>query len=260
MTNAKFKMAAVIAFISVSMVGCGTFRIVTDRQSVMGGDNAEITVKKNAVRFENGTVKGVSSKTGVTATAVIYKDEQGKDSTSYSDINMIELKRVEYVKPKDDFVQMNVSRMFHIFKPVYYLTYPFMIFYGIHVPVDWYSEKIVAYPAHDGQNDMFATQFLDGDDMEILLRVFNSGNIAMTDEFTVVDIIPDYLKFISADWTCSRVEKVGYDVSTKGTNQVLVFKVRPDKKGIKQGDLLTLRLKVKPDMKRLMDPVYVSQR
>ncbi len=249
-----------IGFATVILFSCKTLVPVYDveSKSITGGKNevTTITVQSTPVRYENNTIKGVSSKANIGTTAVIFPDDRGRMITNYSDINTVSVGKIKMVEVKEQKnVSLNIQKYFYDYSQgkacANCITAPLGAYQN---PEVFAKEVNIVLPRGHG---LFEERFISGEPIDILLNVSNVGGKKLTKEFVVVDVVPDYLEFQSASYyTSTGVKKVIFDVHKNSNNQVVAFKIVPDDDGFGEYGNIQLKITTKPVLARLRSPKY----
>ena len=236
---------------------------VDDYESNMGGKNAVISIQRFPVALENDTITGIQ-KEGTT-TAVIFKDEANKLVTNYSNVNNFIMYHIEEGEHKKDFKYLSIARQFHFFNRVLFfqkiLATPFTLGYVWLFPHDEYSDKLLVYNKDHADVPGYVTlDFFDSRysrDYSIMITIINQGDMPITDEFSVVDVLPNFLEFESVEFNSDGgISEVAYDLHQNENSQVIPFKIRPTSRGLKSGEYIQLKIHFKPNLQKFKVDKY----
>ncbi len=248
----KLHFLSILTFIFVfsSCINTVPVRII-DYRSELGGENQIKIITKKPVTYDGKTIKGVSTRSNVFTTALMYTNEEGKRITKYANVNNIEVGHIEMIQLKKDYIDLKVNRYFYKDQALRSccllgMVPPYIISDTIYmtVPKSTYSGT-----------GFFGDDFINGKPIEVIISVQNLGDMQMKDEFVVVDVLPDYLEFESASFS-GDVLDVTYDLHVKGKSQILAFKIKPKEKGISRLGAVDIKVMVKPVMSKFTTPEY----
>jgi len=223
----------------------------------MGGKNAIISIQKFPVSIENNTITGLQA--NGTTTAVIYKDETSKLVTNYSNVNKVTMFHIEAWDIKKNFKNLQVRRDFH-----YYSLKTLILKFVLTIPTFGYiwalphEYEIEEIPVYNNDftplpgavfNDLFENT--DDSDYSLHITVVNKGDIAINDEFTVVDVLPNFLEFKSVEYLSDGdIKEVAYDLHKNENSQVIPFKIRPFNDGLRPMQSVKIKIHFKPNIQK----------
>ena len=79
----------------------------------------------------------------------------------------------------------------------------------------------------------------------------------ITDEFSVVDVLPNFLEFESVEFNSDGgISEVAYDLHQNENSQVIPFKIRPTSRGLKSGEYIQLKIHFKPNLQKFKVDKY----
>ncbi len=216
------------------------------------------------VTYDGTTVIGVPGEGKESCAAVIYQDEKDKFVTDYSNINIVKESHIKMVRLHGSkYLQLAIWRGFHYEESLGCLIMEFVLAiptFGMSLmyPTEGYAEDIYLeqYAPGDisGRFDKCSMNFAEGNDVDVVIKVRNVGNMDVKRPFIIIDTLPDYMLFKNAKYYASDgVAKVTFDNHMVGKNQNLVFKVYPNERGISEGGYVEIKISTTPDLPKFIN-------
>ncbi len=230
---------------------------VIDYESNLGNRPAD----GDTISYDGRAVRGVKVDRSDGLSVVILKDEDGNFIKTYSETNTVELGHL-----KEKYYRVNVYRYFYShdqFKAcLSACLIPITFGASASMESTVISRQINMTLPEDmlfAPNGFFEKKFINGEPIDMILSVSNTGTLPLRNEFIVVDVLPDYLEFISAEYNAypgSAVWDVGYDVHIKGNKQILVFKIKPADYGLAFNDTVQIKISARPNLEKFKRSPY----
>lgn len=248
-----------------SIISCQTAWIGKNERVVQ-----KLKIDRVTPYYDGKTVHNVPGAGASSVSAVIFTNENNKQAINYSNLNEVVLthKKLVTIQLKDEKkIKLSLERYFYEYSTakacIAYnpLSVIFTMGASMGMSPESYGNQIVIEKKKDGSYDgrgSFAKKFKDGEELNLLLSVTNTGNKSAKKPFIIVDTLPNYLKFISAGYQ-GPVKKVSFDKHIVGNNQILVFKVYPEEDGFDSLNRVNIKIKTKPDLQLFLSAPYIKK-
>ena len=201
---------------------------IDDFESSMGGKNSIVSIQNFPVSIENNT--------------------------------KVTMYHIEEWDVKKNFKHLSVNREFHFYSQLNFIIKLFFTpltlgYVWAILPHEFHYENIYAYnkdfkilPGYI-YHEFFES--LDKFDYSILITIVNNGDIPIKEEFTVVDVLPDFLEFQSVEYLSDGdIKEVAYDLHKNENSQVIPFKIRPINDGLRPMQSVKLKIHFKPNIQK----------
>lgn len=238
------KTIAIIALLSI-MAGCGGRYVRVLEYQSMQGDGKGAT-------FNGAVITLSDTQPNKGTTAVAYKDKDGQFIVDHSGENEVSIFRYEPYKEevvkvqKKEFVKLKIGRKFRALNSAqFYAGLAMIIIIPIGLPValtafQW-TDQIYIYNDNGVMKgiDKISSYFIKGKSIDLAYFIFNEGNVGYTDEFQIIDTVPDFFEIEKVTYL-GAAQKVSYDVHKSNHKNILVMKITPLTSGSGGGGLLSV--------------------